>query len=214
MRNTTDVSAFSIPLVHNSAVPPDSCTKASRIDGWKSFTATIDSTNRTIKIGAFALIGGVPCLSPGEGPVVRIWWSCPEPDTLASIDLDTTLSTSPAKLLITDCVNPPNKYVPAFEKGTGHVKVYLYGDANKDCAIDIGDPVYLIQFIFTGGLMPVPYWAGDANGDCAVDIGDPVYLIRVHFRWGAGTGCLVFSSDALGQVGCGQRRCKLPRQYQ
>jgi hypothetical protein len=71
------------------------------------------------------------------------------------------------------------------------------GDANSDDAVDIGDAVFLIQFIFAGGPAPgdcnYQYGMGDANGDCAVDISDAVYLIQYIFAGGpapvCGTGC-------------------------
>jgi hypothetical protein len=73
----------------------------------------------------------------------------------------------------------------------------MCGDANGDCAVDISDAVFLIQFIFAGGPAPgdcnYPIGLGDANGDCAVDISDAVYLIQYIFAGGdppfCGTGC-------------------------
>ncbi|MCX6832484.1 MAG: dockerin type I repeat-containing protein, partial [candidate division Zixibacteria bacterium] len=61
------------------------------------------------------------------------------------------------------------------------------GDANGDATIDISDAVYLISYIFSGGLAPIPYaiCSGDANCDCAVDISDAVYLIAYIFSGGA-----------------------------
>ena len=63
----------------------------------------------------------------------------------------------------------------------------LPGDASNDGSIDIGDPVYLISYIFGGGSAPSPYptCSGDANCDCGVDIGDAVYLIAYIFSGGA-----------------------------
>ena len=71
------------------------------------------------------------------------------------------------------------------------------GDANGDAAVDISDAVFLIQYIFAGGLAPgacgYVFGNGDANGDCAVDISDAVYLIQYIFAGGSapfcGTGC-------------------------
>jgi hypothetical protein len=60
----------------------------------------------------------------------------------------------------------------------------LCGDANGDEAINIGDAVYLINYIFKGGPAPDPVCVGDANGDDAVNIGDAVYLINYIFKGG------------------------------
>ena len=62
--------------------------------------------------------------------------------------------------------------------------LYVHGDANFDSIINVGDAVYIISYIFKGGLAPVPYLAGDANADGRVDVGDAVYLIYYIFRDG------------------------------
>ncbi len=61
---------------------------------------------------------------------------------------------------------------------------YICGDANGDEAVNIGDAVFLINYIFKGGPAPDPLCAGDADGDDAVNIGDAVYLINYIFKGG------------------------------
>ncbi|MCP4570641.1 MAG: hypothetical protein GY841_23910 [FCB group bacterium] len=58
------------------------------------------------------------------------------------------------------------------------------GDANGDESVNIGDPVYLINYIFKSGPPPFCMNEGEANGDCAVNIGDPVYIINYIFKSG------------------------------
>lgn len=60
------------------------------------------------------------------------------------------------------------------------------GDPNADAATNVGDAVYLINFIFKSGPAPTPYTicSGDANGDCAVNVGDAVYQINYIFKSG------------------------------
>lgn len=58
------------------------------------------------------------------------------------------------------------------------------GDANGDGVIDVGDVVYLINYLFKGGPAPDPLEAGDANFDGVVDVGDVVYLINYLFKNG------------------------------
>ncbi len=59
------------------------------------------------------------------------------------------------------------------------------GDVNNDGVIDVGDVVYLINYLFKGGLAPVPLrCVGDVNNDDVVDIGDVVYLINYLFKSG------------------------------
>ncbi|MEZ5360213.1 MAG: thrombospondin type 3 repeat-containing protein [Candidatus Zixiibacteriota bacterium] len=60
----------------------------------------------------------------------------------------------------------------------------LCGDANGDGSVNIGDAVYLINFIFGGGPAPDPLLSGDENGDGSVNIGDAVYLVSYIFKGG------------------------------
>ncbi len=59
------------------------------------------------------------------------------------------------------------------------------GDANADGNVNLGDAIYLINFIFRAGSPPSPLCTGKANGDEAVNMGDAVYLINFIFREGS-----------------------------
>jgi hypothetical protein len=60
------------------------------------------------------------------------------------------------------------------------------GDANGDGAVNVGDAVYVIAYVFKGGPPPTPYaiCSGDANCDCSVNVGDAVYIIAYVFKGG------------------------------
>lgn len=63
---------------------------------------------------------------------------------------------------------------------------YRPGDANGDWLVNVGDAVYLINFIFKGGARPhYPGWRGNANGDKSINVGDAVYLINYIFKNGS-----------------------------
>ncbi len=66
---------------------------------------------------------------------------------------------------------------------------YIVGDANTDEVIDVGDVVYLINYLFKGGPDPNPLQAGDATCDGNVDVGDVVYLINYLFKSGPPPSC-------------------------
>jgi M6 family metalloprotease-like protein len=84
---------------------------------------------------------------------------------------DLTATAAKAKRwAVNHLFTPPQSYVP--------------GDASGDGNIDISDAVYMISYIFSGGLPPDPLLAGDANCDGAVDISDVVYLIAYIFSGG------------------------------
>ena len=63
------------------------------------------------------------------------------------------------------------------------------GDANADQIIDVGDVVYLINYLFKGGATPYPLCSGDCNCDVVVDVGDVVYLINYLFKNGPVPNC-------------------------
>jgi len=65
------------------------------------------------------------------------------------------------------------------------------GDVNSDGAIDLGDVVFLINYLYKGGAAPDPLKLGDPTADCAVDVGDIVFLLNYLYRGGPspGIGC-------------------------
>ncbi len=65
----------------------------------------------------------------------------------------------------------------------------ILGDANSDGNLDISDVVYLINYLFKAGPVPVPLIAGDSNNDEEVTISDVVYLINYLFKSGPKPGC-------------------------
>jgi mono/diheme cytochrome c family protein len=62
--------------------------------------------------------------------------------------------------------------------------VYVCGDANGDGVADVGDAVYLINYIFQEGPAPDPLCEGDANHDGQTNVGDGVYIIAYVFSGG------------------------------
>jgi len=66
---------------------------------------------------------------------------------------------------------------------------FMPGDANGDWQVNIGDAVFLINYIFKGGAAPDPLDIGDTNCDGSINIGDPVHLINYIFKGGPPPGC-------------------------
>jgi hypothetical protein len=80
--------------------------------------------------------------------------------------------------------------------GPGEVDTFYYGapefksgDATGDWNVDVGDVVYLINYLYKNSSPPNPLQAGDANCDGIVDIGDVVYLINYLYREGLSPSC-------------------------
>jgi len=59
------------------------------------------------------------------------------------------------------------------------------GDFNADCIIDLGDVVYLTNYLYRGGSPPNPLESGDTNCDGVVELGDRVKLGNYVYRGGS-----------------------------
>jgi hypothetical protein len=89
------------------------------------------------------------------------------------------LFTFTAKAVDNSAVQKQVQYTINIAEGS-----YIPGDANGSGFVDIDDVVWIINYIFAGGLDPVPIDAGDVNGSCDVDVDDAVYLIATIFGGG------------------------------
>jgi hypothetical protein len=65
------------------------------------------------------------------------------------------------------------------------------GDSNSDGSIDVGDVVFLINYLYNSSPAPDPLELGDANCDNVVNIADVIYLINY-----------LFTNGPPPQVGC------------
>jgi hypothetical protein len=63
------------------------------------------------------------------------------------------------------------------------------GDANDDGQTNVGDAVYIINFVFKGGPAPPCPNEADTNADCQINVGDGVYLLNFIFKWGTPAVC-------------------------
>ncbi len=102
---------------------------------------------------------------------------------------------------IDSCVWPPSTHLYFFRADARayvprHFLPYCFsvsypelGDPNADGVIDIGDVVYLINYLYRASPSPVPTPVGDTNCDGVVDIGDVVFLINYLFRVGPPPSC-------------------------
>jgi subtilisin family serine protease len=62
--------------------------------------------------------------------------------------------------------------------------LYMAGDANRDSLVDVGDVIFLLNYLYESGPAPTPKAAGDVNADCLVEVGDVIYLINYLYKSG------------------------------
>jgi len=63
------------------------------------------------------------------------------------------------------------------------------GDANNDTKVNVGDAVFMINFVFKAGAAPPCKDQADANHDCKLNVGDAVFLINYVFKLGTAPQC-------------------------
>jgi hypothetical protein len=129
-------------------------------------------------------------ISPGG-----LWWL---PEYAAAID-------PPFWMWNFEAQNVPEEFQDFFRPWNGesyifteveycvHISPWDYrGDVNipyGDGIVELGDIVFLINFVFRGGDPPIPYWEGDVNCDGVIELGDIVFLINYVFRNGPVPRC-------------------------
>ena len=75
------------------------------------------------------------------------------------------------------------------EAGYVHASFVMRGDATGDGTIDVGDVLYLVNYLFLGTSEPCPMEAGDATCDGIVDVADALVIINYLFLGTSPPGC-------------------------
>jgi hypothetical protein len=75
-----------------------------------------------------------------------------------------------------------HNYLPS-QKQVG-VSLLICGDITRNGAIDLGDPVFLISYLYRNGPAPHPIDLADVNMDGVVNLADVVYLISYLYKNG------------------------------
>jgi len=72
----------------------------------------------------------------------------------------------------------------------GDVTIFGFraGDINNNGAVEIGDAVTIISYLYRQGQLSIPAEAADLNLNGQVDLGDAVYIIDYIFRYGPAPG--------------------------
>jgi hypothetical protein len=66
---------------------------------------------------------------------------------------------------------------------------FARGDLTGDGVKDVGDVVYLVNYLFRNGPPPDPWEVGDVNCDGRADVGNVVYLINYLYNYGQAPCC-------------------------
>jgi hypothetical protein len=158
-------------------------TSKTRIEGWQTIVPVINP-------GELFFFGHpdwwyshpIPFMQPGEGILLRINFKVT--DTVSpGISLPITFETEPN-------LGHYNAYTDtiglAFLQPSA-ISGWIYtdliaGDVNSDGILDVGDLVYLLNYLYRRGMSPNPLSLGDFNHDGEVNVSDAVALINYLFR--------------------------------
>jgi hypothetical protein len=147
----------------------------------------MDSASSSVVVALTAWESGYseyPYIPSGSGKILKLYFRV-APDAIGG---------QHTEVRIEDCLGYSMEYYGSIygeEYIYGPITVsgligaaYLCGDANYDQEINVGDAVFLINYIFNSGPAPDPLCVGDANGDGDGNVGDAVYLIAYVFNGG------------------------------
>ena len=61
---------------------------------------------------------------------------------------------------------------------------FIRGDVNLSSFLDVSDAIFLVDYLWRGGDMPICLAAADVNDDEWIDVSDPIYLLWAFFLGG------------------------------
>ncbi len=155
-----------------------------------------DSLTQHIDFGGSALNGGLPAgqlehmysiivefdsfgLEPGETGYIHL-------DTGINLTADPSLgfvSTTGGVFIAQAAWEPGGLVIPIVTREP------TAGDANFDGSTNVGDIIFLVNYVFGGGPAPVHMACTDVNDDCNVNIADAVRLLYYIFHNGDPVTC-------------------------
>ncbi len=178
--NDEPVGRVEMPLIWTGPLWGDS-GKFVDERGQNAISTVIDFENYVKKLSVTAVFGDPrtpPYMVPGSGEFVYLYFSI----------LDTGFVSIDSSFLpwqdfgFLDIL--ANRFIPIFLKDEFYIRPELLGDVNHDGQVDIGDIVFLVNYLFKHSIAPEPIESGDVNGDCEVNIGDVVCLMNYLFKNG------------------------------
>ncbi|HVP37412.1 MAG TPA: metallophosphoesterase [Terriglobales bacterium] len=124
--------------------------------------------------------GGAPLYTPAESS-----WTKHAEKAHHFVDFDVWADSLKFKMVRTDGSIGDSLTYHAQNKSR-----LLLGDSNSDGAVNLADIIYLVNYLFKGGPVPLPLLdAGDSNCDSKVNVADIVYLVAYLFKGGPAPGC-------------------------
>lgn len=132
-----------------------------------------------LELPAVDLDGSALSYAVVDAPAIGTWVGSgphrlytPDPGSCGDVTLTFTAS---------DGVATSNEATITIELAT---RPFLRGEVTGDGAVDIGDAIAILTYLFGGGPAPEPFDSGDVGADGAVDISDAIALLGYLFSGG------------------------------
>ena len=160
----------------NNGAEDPLCFVGSRVEDFEFKICNLALNPPRVLYGAVVL--QVEPMPPGNGLFATMVFTVEDTGTIC---LDTTFFPPQNSLKFVTGVQTIG-FTPQFVSRCFHTAPYPCGDANGDRIVDIVDVVYLVNYLFNEG--PVPVFPSDANCDQNTDIADAVYLVNYVLKNG------------------------------
>jgi hypothetical protein len=146
---------------------------------------TTQSFCDTVRILGLALYGDPILPDPNYQSLLRLG--------VDAACISDSLAQRTVKFSMTGELSDPSGQPVPLRAQPGNLTIWwsVPGDANNDSLVNVGDVVFLVNYLYKTGSQPCVMEAADPNADCKVDVGDVVYLINFLYRNGTppSAGC-------------------------
>jgi PKD repeat protein len=187
--NTVPLRQLKIPVEFSGDldITLDSFSTAGCRTDYFDYKAQIsfDPFNRRMAFSLYNTQSSTPNLEAGSGPVLRLYFtisSSATPTQSAPIVLDGYLTYLPM------FYGPILDYEPSLVAGIVTLP-FTCGDADSDDIVNMLDILFLINYLYKGGPIPIIQIAADADSSGSIDMLDILYLINNLYKGGPAPTC-------------------------
>lgn len=183
VKNLFPTNEMTIPLRYGdgtSKLTAASVQLLGRANSFLTKSAIIDPDSQTILI---SLMDDTAVVA-GSGILAKIIFEISDSASVGdTFWIEETIIPTDESLLVSTSWG---SFEPFYVAGCVTVEPFRAGDVNKNGAINLGDIIYLVNYLYKGGPAPNPSRLGDATSDGITNLVDLVFLVNYVFKGGPG----------------------------
>jgi hypothetical protein len=178
--NDNAVGAMILPFIWSGPVTYDSVTfRESVFEELEYRTVSTDLGANKVMIAEIPV--SEPPIPPAQGLFATLCFTIVGKSDLVTVDTNFFPPVNHYAFVNME----PEGYAPQFVLGDFPVIEYWPGDANFNGIVNMADIVFLVNYVFKGGIPPPHPISADCDGpDRMIDIEDIVYLVSYLFKNG------------------------------